>query len=1524
MHHKAIGITLNIPIQQNTMKIHRNKTKIIGFNKENTSEHHNNFILELNKQYTNPLKSNKCNIHQTILIAAKATGALRTKGSHQRNWKKTDLIPSNVKSIRKLNNIRNKLQKETDSNTRKELYQLFREKTITLHKKITGKEHPEERNIEETFQYLIHKINQYVKGEKYQCIKANRILRAKECGMRINQKRHFRNILEHKPFQEPITYICHSETKQIITKAPDMLKNLVQHYTNVHSLKSTTDATTLPFSLNLDEIYQPKENINPNWYQLVTQAVSMDELKEVIAALPNGKAPGITGESYELYKIIAGHKDAKSTIQELIDSINGTIQTATIDPTDKTGRIILLSKDDHWSGNMSRMRPITLLEPTRKILEAIIQTRLQKVLNTHKITDDLNFGFKKGYSTNEAITMIQMMVDTANSKTNHKSSIYAAALDVSAAFDTVPFSALELSMNSLKFPLQLQHIIKNLIVNEKRVINTIHGDSAPFTPEIGLPQGGKLSPLLWTIFYQPLLELLQKHTTGYKLPLMQEKVTAVAFADDLTPITTSPMDLQLQLDIIYSFLKYHGMKMNPSKSHILTNIKPTHHDFPTNKSFKLGNQPIESIKEPHEATRILGAWMSFDSNTTNTRKHALKEFEKSIQTILSKQFDGPAIAHVIETTLISKLAYRLQHVAITKTNANEIDARIRKAIRKCTNLPRSTNITLLQTKELLINIKPIKQVLEGRVISNFQAALRSDNKYGQFTRDMCMHLQEQYRLPLPIYQAPINLIHKHLPRIFKKLTNTYLGKVNNALLDRKYSLKPLTTQNTNHLENNLFLYLDPQIYATQFHAIKLLFQDNKLQNLVKTEPKERPRPRRYNHTKSKTQQEILQANTLRTREKYAQATTEPGIHVHDWLQNILDNFRNEDTKIGYHESVQLHIPEPNISQPRARISNNELPHLPTETHTQIEIWTDGSYCPKTKHMGSAAIILDSITKEPYLTLQCKPTNDNPSPQKAEIIAIIYALLHIDKEVKISIHTDSETTIKALRRIKNGLTARDILKETHYDLLTALVKIINEFTTPPIINKANSKTDPYNAQADLLAKDARNLQETFELHSEEVPNHNPAIELLLYHKNIKTIQYPIQHIKAISDKENTQQAGQIIINKNIDIHETENIDTLATLKTAARIIDEEAKGDRANFKVLAFNINTLTQHLETRDKLERYSFIHDKNTICKRCNEETEDNQHILQCQETKDKFDSIKKRATLKLQKEIDKMFDKDDSLNKYEKPTTDLLWSITGITDSSTLNKSIAKGIITDTLINNSKETLLQTPKTNTNQKEYYIHQDIIILTAACFRYSIYHEIWKPRTQEIFSENKQLDYQRKLNEKKQRREERARKKRLPPLNMKKRKHTDETPTSPPKKKIAQIIIHRKKQDNTHPTIQTNTEKQTPQAPPKKKIPQIIIYRKQQKNIPPTAGIPKKRTPQIIITIKRKRTPEPNDPNPHNKHEKHSNISLPPSKETQTLESQKPPKEPITPTNKRKCNIPETDHTYPPTKKRPKETEMEA
>ena len=111
-----------------------------------------------------------------------------------------------------------------------------------------------------------------------------------------------------------------------------------------------------------------------------------------------------------------------------------------------------------------------------------------------------------------------------------------------------------------------------------------------------------------------------------------------------------------------------------------------------------------------------------------------------------------------------------------------------------------------------------------------------------------------------------------------------------------------------------------------------------------------------------------------------------------------------------------------------------------------------------------------------------------------------------------------------------------------------------------------------------------------------------------------------------------------------------------MKTAAILTDEEKPGDSANFKVLAYNINTLINHLETRDKLNKYHFMHDKETTCKRCNNEIEDNEHILKCTDTKSKFETIKARATIKLETEIEKLWDKNLTiLTNYQKPTTDL-----------------------------------------------------------------------------------------------------------------------------------------------------------------------------------------------------------------------------------------------------------------------------
>ncbi len=76
---------------------------------------------------------------------------------------------------------------------------------------------------------------------------------------------------------------------------------------------------------------------------------------------------------------------------------------------------------------------------------------------------------------------------------------------------------------------------------------------------IGVPQGGILIPILWLIAYDPLLHILQEKTEGLSIPSglnanqIQQwvKICSVAYADDLQPLSSSPIDLQLQLNIIF-------------------------------------------------------------------------------------------------------------------------------------------------------------------------------------------------------------------------------------------------------------------------------------------------------------------------------------------------------------------------------------------------------------------------------------------------------------------------------------------------------------------------------------------------------------------------------------------------------------------------------------------------------------------------------------------------------------------------------------------------------------------------------------------------------------------------------------------------------------------------------------------------------------------------------------------------------------------------------------------------------------
>jgi hypothetical protein len=164
-------------------------------------------------------------------------------------------------------------------------------------------------------------------------------------------------------------------------------------------------------------------------------------------------------------------------------------------------------------------------------------------------------------------------------------------------------------------------------------------------------------------------------------------------------LSSTREDLQLQLDITYSFLSHHGMRMNVIKTHILTYLRETSPDFPLGQNkLTLGGEHIESVKPRPETSRILGFFCSMDGSAKRTLDHAMITYESQLNRMNFKMVPSKATTNIINSVIFSKLAYRLQVTAIPNYRIDKINIAARKLIKRKANLPRSTPTELIYDK----------------------------------------------------------------------------------------------------------------------------------------------------------------------------------------------------------------------------------------------------------------------------------------------------------------------------------------------------------------------------------------------------------------------------------------------------------------------------------------------------------------------------------------------------------------------------------------------------------------------------------------------------------------------------------------------------------------------------------------------------------------------------------------------------------------------------------------------------------
>lgn len=326
--------------------------------------------------------------------------------------------------------------------------------------------------------------------------------------------------------------------------------------------------------------------------------LTLSNICSIVRKLSTKKAPGIDHISNTIIKHLP--KKALLTLQNVYSKCLSTGYFPTAWKVSAVRIIPKPNKSDYTLA--SSYRPISLTSHLSKILEKVINYHLTHFLESRDFIHPHQYGFRAGRSTADALQRIITLAEPAKGKRKA-----IVSFDFRSAFDFAPHSLIVQSLADLNTPSFLIEIISSYLNNRKAVIKLSDMEIEHLPTGRGCPQGGILSPILWSVVVNTLL--MELDAFGFQ---------PTAYADDLTVVCAEANDNALSSSInevaliVKDWSTRTGIPINLDKSNALP---VGHRSIPTLALFDL--QVVHS-------TKILG--ITFVSNL---------KFDKHVSTKLT-------------------------------------------------------------------------------------------------------------------------------------------------------------------------------------------------------------------------------------------------------------------------------------------------------------------------------------------------------------------------------------------------------------------------------------------------------------------------------------------------------------------------------------------------------------------------------------------------------------------------------------------------------------------------------------------------------------------------------------------------------------------------------------------------------------------------------------------------------------------------------------------------------------------------
>lgn len=433
--------------------------------------------------------------------------------------------------------------------------------------------------------------------------------------------------------------------------------------------------------------------------------VDIATVQDCIANLNRNKAAGLDGISNEHMIFASVHLSVHICLL-----FNAMLRHSFV-PTDfRFGIIKPLLKSKHGDATKSDMyRGITLAPVISKLFESVLLVIYGDYLNS----DNLQFGFKKQSSCAHALFTFTQSVKYF---TSSGSKVHCAFLDASKAFDKVLHYGLFVKLIDRGVPDAFLRVLINWYGDLGCCVVWNHAVGQSFPVKCGVRQGGILSPYLFSVYVDDLIDQLRH--SGYGIHIGNMFIGGILYADDIVLASCTCHGLQKLVDVCFNYSVSWDIVFNPQKSLVST----FGGRVPQSSVIRLNNVPLTWSN----FVKYLGCTFICRTGKIDV-KQAIGKFYSSLNNILSvlgKNRNEMMAIHLVKSYCLPALIYGCEAWSLTSSDLHTAKVAWNNSIRKIFNAcwRESINPLLFYCREM-----PLVYLIDMRKITFYKKLMRTDN-----------------------------------------------------------------------------------------------------------------------------------------------------------------------------------------------------------------------------------------------------------------------------------------------------------------------------------------------------------------------------------------------------------------------------------------------------------------------------------------------------------------------------------------------------------------------------------------------------------------------------------------------------------------------------------------------------------------------------------------------------------------------------------------------------------------------------